>query len=75
MPFSGGPLVVRTGGVGAISVQSWDGPGVLVREEVPTAAWTECLARLVASAVVVDISNGQTLGSGPRSIAGLILRG
>ncbi|HTP34011.1 MAG TPA: hypothetical protein VMJ75_17650 [Candidatus Acidoferrales bacterium] len=61
----GSSLAVRVRGSGSITVQSWTGPDVLVREQVETAAENEALAQAVAAQVTVDTSTGNILGGGP----------
>ena len=61
----GTSLAIRVRGSGSITVESWTGPDVLVRAQVETAAENEALAQGVAAQVIVDISAGNILGSGP----------
>jgi len=50
---------------GGISVETWDGPGILVRTKVQTAAGNDFLAEVLAGQVVVDTSSGNVVVSGP----------
>ena len=50
---------------GNITVQPWDGPDVLVRAQVLTAAENEWLAAGLAALVTVDTTSGNALGHGP----------
>jgi hypothetical protein len=45
---------------GGISVETWDGPGILVRTKVQTAAGNDFLAEVLAGQVVVDTSSKQS---------------
>jgi hypothetical protein len=50
---------------GGVSVQTWDGPGILVRSQIRTAALNVYLAETLASEVVVDTSAGNVVVTGP----------
>jgi hypothetical protein len=50
---------------GSVSVQTWDGPGILVRAKVQTAADDCFLAEALAGQVVVDTSTGNVVATGP----------
>ena len=50
---------------GSVSVQTWDGPGILVRTKVQTAARNEYLAESLAGLVVVDTTSGIVAVTGP----------
>ena len=53
---------------GGVSVETWDGPGILVRAKVQTAA-DGYLAEALASQVVVDTSTGNVMVTGPSTNA------
>jgi len=55
---------------GSVSVQTWGGPGILVRAKVLTAAGNDFLAEVLASQVVVDTSNGNVVVTGPSTHGG-----
>jgi hypothetical protein len=50
---------------GSVSVATWDGPGILVRAKVQTAADSYFLAEALAGQVVVDTSTGNLVVTGP----------
>jgi DUF4097 and DUF4098 domain-containing protein YvlB len=50
---------------GGVSVQTWDGPGILVRARIQTAADDYFLAEALAGQVVVDTSTGNVVVTGP----------
>jgi hypothetical protein len=54
---------------GGVSVETWDGPGILVRAKVQTAAAGGYLAEALASQVVVDTSTGNVVATGPSTNA------
>jgi len=54
---------------GGVSVETWDGPGILVRAKVQTAAADGYLAEALASQVVVDTSTGNVVVTGPSTNA------
>ena len=64
-PFGGSLAVTATNG--AIFVRGWDGPGVLVRVRIQTAAKTVSDAQALAGQLTIDTSNNQVHASGPNS--------
>ena len=50
---------------GSVTVQTWDGPGILVRVKVQTAAASYYMAEALAGEVVVDTSAGKVVVKGP----------
>jgi DUF4097 and DUF4098 domain-containing protein YvlB len=61
---SAGSLTVDTTN-GSVAVETWDGPGILVRTKVQTAAGSEYLAEALAGQVVVDTSSRNVVVTGP----------
>jgi len=62
----GGSLSVTTTN-GSITIRAWDGPDMLVRAQINTAAATIFDAESLAAQVSIDVSDGRVQASGPQN--------
>ena len=62
----GGSLCVTTTN-GSITIRAWDGPDMLVRAQINTAAATIFDTESLAAQVSIDVSDGRVQASGPQN--------